>query len=109
MSNDIHELHEVLFATLRGLKTGKLDIDRVKAINDTAQTIINAAKVEVDHIKLAGGASAFIAAGAAALPAPEFPQGVQPRLPAGAVKTQNGYKKTEVLDNGVVATVHRMV
>ena len=54
MSNDINELRTVLFETLRGLKAGTMQVDTAKAINDTAQTIINSAKVEVDYVKATG-------------------------------------------------------
>jgi len=53
--NDITELRSILFDTLRGLKDKTLDIEQAKAINDTAQVIINSAKVEVDHAKITGG------------------------------------------------------
>lgn len=55
--NDITELRSILFDTLRGLKEKSIDIDQAKAINDTAQTIINSAKVEVDHAKVTGKTS----------------------------------------------------
>lgn len=61
--NNINGLRDVLFETLRDLKSGAIDIDKAKAINETAQTIINSAKVEVDHMKIAGGTgSGFIPA-----------------------------------------------
>lgn len=61
--NDINGLRDVLFDTLRKLKAGQMDVDKAKAINDTAQTIINTAKVEVEHMKIAGGTgSSFIPA-----------------------------------------------
>ncbi|GHT96098.1 hypothetical protein FACS1894116_12670 [Betaproteobacteria bacterium] len=60
MANNIHELHTHLFETLRGLKSGTVNPELARAINDTAQTIINAAKVEVNHMKVAGGVSAFV-------------------------------------------------
>lgn len=61
MNNDITELRSALFDTLRALREGKIDIDRAGAINDTAQTLINSAKVEIDHMKLVGGTSVFFA------------------------------------------------
>ena len=65
--NDINALRDALFDTLRGLrdKEKPLDIERAKAINETAQTIINSAKVEIDHMKLTGGnqGSGFIPIG----------------------------------------------
>jgi hypothetical protein len=62
---DIQELRKQLFASLTRLSAdGKIDaaeIERAKAIADTAQTIINSAKVEVDFVKIAGGkGSGFI-------------------------------------------------
>lgn len=56
-TNDITELRGHLFETLRGLKDKTIDIDRAKAIADTAQTIINSSKVEVEYIKATGKAS----------------------------------------------------
>lgn len=63
--NDISALRTTLFETLRGLsdKEAPMDIDRAKAINEVAQTIINSAKVEVDALKVIGGTgSGFIPA-----------------------------------------------
>lgn len=56
MSNDINELRSVLFDTLRDLRAGTIDHDKAKAINSTAQVIINSAKVEVDYVKATGAA-----------------------------------------------------
>lgn len=54
--NDIDSLRSALFDTLRSLqdKENPMDLERAKAINDTAQTIINASKVEVDFLKANG-------------------------------------------------------
>lgn len=59
MSNDntITGLRDIMFDTLRGVKNGSIDIDKAKAINDTAQTIINSAKVEVEFLKATGSPS----------------------------------------------------
>lgn len=54
MSNDINALRSTLFETLQELKEGKMDLDRAKAINDTAQVIINTAKAEVDYMRVSG-------------------------------------------------------
>lgn len=47
----------MLFDTLEGLrnKDKPMEIERAKAISDVAQVIINSAKVEVEHLKVAGG------------------------------------------------------
>ena len=54
--NNIVALRDTLFETLRALgnKENPMDIDRAKAINDVAQTIINSAKVEVDAMRMIG-------------------------------------------------------
>lgn len=55
---DIVALRQQLFASINRLATGQSDpkeIERAKAIADTAQVIINSAKVEVDFVKAAGG------------------------------------------------------
>lgn len=53
-SNTIDDLRAMLMDTMRDLKDGKIDIERAKAISDTAQTLVNVAKVEVDYAKLTG-------------------------------------------------------
>jgi hypothetical protein len=57
--NKISDLRDHLFETLEALKDGEkpMDIDRAKAITEVAQTIINAAKVEVDLVKAVGGSA----------------------------------------------------
>lgn len=55
MSNDINELRGYLFDVLRGLKDGTIDTDRAKALNSTAQTIIDSARVEVQALEVLGG------------------------------------------------------
>lgn len=66
MKNDITELRSILFDTLRGLKNKETptDVSEAKAVADIAQTIINTAKVEVDHIRITGSSnqSSFLAA-----------------------------------------------
>lgn len=62
MSN-INTLRGHLFATLEALqdKEKPMDIDRALAVSQVAQTIINTAKVEVDHAKVTGkGGSGFL-------------------------------------------------
>lgn len=57
MSNTIADLRDHLFATLAGLrnKDNPMEVDRARAISEVAQTIINSAKVEVEHMRVAGG------------------------------------------------------
>jgi hypothetical protein len=58
MSQDISELREHLFAALKGVKDGSLDLDKARAINDLGKTLIDSAKVEVDYLRATGGAKA---------------------------------------------------
>ena len=61
MSNDITALREHLFAALRGVKDGTLDLDKARAINELGKTITDTAKVEVDYLRATGGGeSSFI-------------------------------------------------
>ena len=55
--NGITAVRTALFDTLRSLgdKEQPMDIDRAKAINEVAQTIINSAKVEIDALRVIGG------------------------------------------------------
>jgi hypothetical protein len=77
MADQIQDLRALMFETLRDLrsKENPMDIDRARAVADVAKVIVESAKVEVDHMKLAGGTSTF-------LPAPEAKPGV-PRLVKG--------------------------
>ena len=52
--SDINELREHLFATLRGIQDGSVDVDRARAVSDIAQTLINTAKVEIDYLRATG-------------------------------------------------------
>lgn len=53
-SNDIGALRAALFETLNGLKDGSINVEKARAINETCQTIIISAKVEVDYARATG-------------------------------------------------------
>jgi hypothetical protein len=60
MSNQkkhISDVREALFKVLDGLTNtdNPMDIERARAVNETAQVIINSAKVEVDFLKVVHG------------------------------------------------------
>ena len=60
---NINNLRETLFETLNGIKSGAIDLEKARAINEVSKTIIDTAKVEVDYLKVNnGGESAFIEA-----------------------------------------------
>lgn len=56
MKNDITAVRNVLFETMRALqdKAKPMEIERAKAICETAQAIINTAKLEVDFVRATG-------------------------------------------------------
>ena len=64
MKNKMEDLRNHLFAALEGLADTEnpMEIERAKAICEVGQVLINTAKVEVEHMKIAGGkGSAFMA------------------------------------------------
>lgn len=54
---NIEALRDHLFNTLQALTDDNkpMEIERAKAVAEIAQVIINSAKVEVEHLKVAGG------------------------------------------------------
>lgn len=105
MSNDIHALRAVLFDTLRSLKdrADPIDIERARAINETAQVIINSVKLEIDRMRIAGGGDRgtdFIPVLPAA--AQEPAQGAQQISVAAERQTQHGRETVTPIQGGVV-------
>lgn len=62
MAKQIQDLRETLFDTIDGIKSGKIDVEKAKAITNIAQVIVNSAKAEVDFLKNvnATGSTGFI-------------------------------------------------
>ena len=58
MDDTLIGMRAELFKALRALgdKEAPMDIERAKAVADVAQTIINSARVEVEHTRVTGGA-----------------------------------------------------
>jgi hypothetical protein len=54
MKNKIEDLRDHLFATLEGLADAEkpMALDRAEAIAKVAQVVVNAAKVEVDFLRV---------------------------------------------------------
>lgn len=106
-TNDITTVRTALFDTLRGLgnKNEPMDIERAKAINEVAQTIINSAKVEVDALRVIGGTgSGFI---------PALPPSKPEQKPALQNLREKGIVPQEPSRPGITHpapghTVHRM-
>ena len=92
MSNTINDLRATLFETLQAAKSGTMETDRIKAICDIAQVIVNTAKAETDYAKATGAnvRSALIESGdphRSALAAPDRPSLV------GQLAAANGGKR----------------
>lgn len=76
MSKTIEDLRAALFATLEGVKSGAIEIERARAINDVAKTIVDTARVEVQFFDVVGGKNAkspFLLPGQAADTPPKAP------------------------------------
>jgi len=51
---NIDDLRDLLFETIEGVKSGKLDIERAKMIGELSQVMVNSAKVEVQYAQATG-------------------------------------------------------
>lgn len=61
MSKTITDLRAALFDTLQSVKTGGMDLDKARAINELGKTLIDSAKVEVEFLRVTNGeASEFL-------------------------------------------------
>lgn len=68
---NIDDLRDLLFATIEGVKSGDIDVERAKMIGDLSQVMVNSAKVEVEYAKATGQkGSGFLEK------AEELPQGI---------------------------------
>lgn len=107
MSNDITGLRSTLFEILQDVKSGKMDLDRAKVANDTAQTIINTAKAEVDYMRATGNTTDtdFIPQ---ALCVPAGGRALPPGQPAGSRETAHGTATVQQIGAGATVTTHRM-
>lgn len=98
MSKTIDDLRAALFETLDKVRDGTLDVERARAVNEVAKTIVDTAKVEVDYLRVTdGGESSFISS---AIGAGNLPPGLPPAAPRGHADTPN---------NGITGIVrHRL-
>jgi len=99
MSKNITDLRAILFDAIEGVKTGGLDLDKAKTINELSKTLVDTARAEIDHVKIAGGTgSDFLDSGPA-----------RPMLPGqtSQERTGNG-TKTITQMAGATITQHKM-
>lgn len=51
----IEDLRSALFDTLQAVKSGTLDVEKARAINELGKTLVESARVEVDYLRASGG------------------------------------------------------
>lgn len=61
MSYTVTDLRSILFDAIAGVKSGSLDLDKAKMINELIRTLVDTARAENDHLKITSD-SAFIEA-----------------------------------------------
>lgn len=52
---NIEALRAALFDAMRSVRSGALDLDKARAINELGKTLVDTARVEVDYIKATDG------------------------------------------------------
>lgn len=83
MSKSIEDLREALFSTIEAVRNGSLDVDKARAINDVAKSIVDTARVEVDYLRIAGGGeSEFLSS---AIGKDNLPNGLPPAEPGNGI------------------------
>ena len=59
--NDLHALQEHLFTALREVRSGAMDLDKARMVNELGKTLIDSGRVQVEHIRVTGeGGSKFV-------------------------------------------------
>ena len=51
--SNISDLYGALMQTINGLRDGSVSVDQAKAINEAAQVMVNAGKLECEYLKIA--------------------------------------------------------
>lgn len=56
MSNgqDLSALRAALFDVLQKVKSGEMEVDKARAVNDIGKTLLDSARVEVSYLKATG-------------------------------------------------------
>lgn len=71
---DLTALRAALFETLQQVKSGTIELDKARAVNEIGKTLLDSAKVEVEYLRATGqGSSQFIEAASIG----ELPAGIQ--------------------------------
>jgi hypothetical protein len=53
--HDVHALRAHLFATIQAVRSGQLELDKARTINEVAKTLTELARVEVDFLRATDG------------------------------------------------------
>lgn len=101
MAKNIADLRDLLFEAIEGVRSGSLDIDKAKTINELSKTLVDTGRAEIDNAKITGAMSG------------EFlDTSTAHRLPAPGQQTQErtalGVRTTTTLPNGAIVHQHRM-
>lgn len=104
MENDITALRETLFDTLRRLKSqdNPIEVDKARAINETAQTIVNTVKAEIEFMKVTGATqgTSFIPVSVVKIQSDEIGE-AELKHPTMRI-TQNGMETVTTVSGGQV-------
>ncbi len=82
---NINDLRARLFDTLDGVKSGKLELDRARAVNEIGKTIIDTAKVEVEFIRATNGDKSLFLTGPSKEDVPPEQEGTNPVVGASSI------------------------
>lgn len=79
--NNLNELNDVFFNTMRGLVDGTVDEKKAKTVATLGTAIINNAKVQLEGFKLTGGRTTISALPQSEAAITSKPEAKQPALP----------------------------
>ena len=99
--NTIDDLRQIIGETIKDVRSGKLDADKAKLINDLCKTAVNSAKAENDYMRISGGRGSGFIPDRQALPQQPDPQ---PEAKPEAHKLPNGVHRTVEQRNGATVT-----
>ena len=105
-NNNLSELNNLLFETLKGVKSGSIDVKRAQTVTGVANSIISNTKLQLEAFKITKG-KAFASEFSSTRKPIEVTESPTPKLPAKDVYNQkndfaiySGYKNvTDAMDN----------
>jgi hypothetical protein len=79
MSRTISDLRETLFDMIADVRSGKIEVEKAKMVNELSKTIVESAKVEVDFIRQTDAEGSGFLEHGEKLP-DDLPQGITGRV-----------------------------